>query len=163
MNLTEIQANTFRGCDSLKSITIPESVKTVEYCAFYGISIKDVYYTGDIEAWCEIEFGDLQANLFVRAEKIYVGNKLIAEIEIPDTVTEIKDYAFYGFIDLWELSIGKNVTSIGAYAFADCILLQGINFAGTMEEWNAIPKDDTWNKGVGHLIEVVCSNGMVRC
>ncbi len=160
--VTEIQASTFANCSSLESITIPGNVTKIGRMAFSGARIGNIYYTGDVATWCAISFENGEANPLAVAEHLYIKNNQTTVIEIPDTVTEIKEYAFYGFTHLRELSIGKNVTSIGAYAFANCLELEEINFAGTVEEWNAIPKDDTWNEGVGHLIEVVCSNDIVR-
>ena len=47
-------------------------------------------------------------------------------IKIPNSVTDIKDYAFAGCESLTEIAIGKNVTSIGEHTF-DGTMLQTIH------------------------------------
>lgn len=46
--VTSIGASAFEGCENLASVTIPGSVSSIYYCAFNnGISLKDLYYTGE--------------------------------------------------------------------------------------------------------------------
>ena len=45
---------------------------------------------------------------------------------IPDSVTEIKDYAFYGYTGLTSVTIPDSVTSIGSYAFRSCTGLTSV-------------------------------------
>lgn len=160
--VTEIQASTFENCSSLQTVTLPESVTKIGRSAFSGAQIGNVYYTGDVAAWCGISFEDGYANPLAVAEKLYIDNNSTAITEIPETVTEIKDYAFYGSAHIIEFSIGKNITAIGAYAFANCKELVEIEFAGTVEEWEAIAKDDTWKDGsINSTLKVVCLDGTV--
>ena len=42
---------------------------------------------------------------------------MVTDLEIPNTVTEIKDYAFYGFGNFTSINIPASVTSIGERAF----------------------------------------------
>ena len=44
----------------------------------------------------------------------------LASITIPDSVTRIVDYAFYGCTSLTSITIGDSVTSIGDMAFFGC-------------------------------------------
>lgn len=50
------------------------------------------------------------------------------EIELPDTVTFIADYAFQDAKGLVKLSGGENCTKIGEYAFMNCVNLSEITF-----------------------------------
>ena len=52
------------------------------------------------------------------AEKAFKDNKGITSVTIPEGVTSINDYAFYGCINLHEINIGKDVNLIGKNAFA---------------------------------------------
>lgn len=46
--VTSIGASAFESCENLASVTIPGSVSSIYYCAFNnGISLKDLYYTGE--------------------------------------------------------------------------------------------------------------------
>ena len=47
-SVTSIGASAFESCENLASVTIPGSVSSIYYCAFNnGISLKDLYYTGE--------------------------------------------------------------------------------------------------------------------
>ena len=53
--VTRIGDHAFSGYDSLMTVTVPESVKSVGSCAFEDCkNLKDVYYTGTEEAWKHI-------------------------------------------------------------------------------------------------------------
>ena len=55
-----------------------------------------------------------------------VGNKVLARVIIPDSVTSISDFAFKDCTSLTSITIPDSVTSIGAYAFSGCTALTGI-------------------------------------
>lgn len=50
------------------------------------------------------------------------------EIELPDSITFIGDYAFQGAKGLVKLSGGGNCTKIGEYAFMNCVNLSEVTF-----------------------------------
>ncbi|MBQ7043700.1 MAG: leucine-rich repeat domain-containing protein [Clostridia bacterium] len=53
--VTDIDNNAFRGCIGLTTVTIGNSVKNIDYYAFYTCdSLTDVYYNGTEEQWNEI-------------------------------------------------------------------------------------------------------------
>ena len=58
----------------------------------------------------------------------------ITSVAIPDSVTNIGDYAFWGCTSLIRVSIPKNVTSIGYGAFAKCPNLTIYTSAGSYAE-----------------------------
>ena len=118
--ITSIGEYAFYLCDCLTSIIIPDSVTSIGEAAFSGCSSLTSVYISSIEAWCNISFSDSMANPLYYAENLYLNNELVAEVEIPNTVTEIKDYAFYGYSNLTNLVIGDGVTSIGSSTFRYC-------------------------------------------
>ena len=122
----------FYKCSSLTSITIPNSVTSIGYYAFYGCSsLENVYYNGTIEDWFNIEFSDYGSNPMSYAKHIYMldfNNEYyeVTEIEIPNKITKIGDYQFYGFDNLTKVIISSSVKSIGERAFSGCSSLTSI-------------------------------------
>jgi hypothetical protein len=58
----------------------------------------------------------------------------LKSIELPDTVEDIDDYAFYSFSNLQRISLGKNIRTIGEYAFSRCPLLTSLTIPGNCIE-----------------------------
>lgn len=79
---------------------------------------------------------------------------------IPYGVTTIDAHAFCHCANLASVLIPNSVTNIGALAFADCTNLTSIAFEGTVEQWNAITKYNTWNSDTPATY-VQCSDGQV--
>jgi hypothetical protein len=114
-----IAKQAFSGCKALAELIIPASVRKIENFAFdFCEGLAKVYYQGDLEAWCGIEFmGDSANPLYYNAE-LYIDNRLLTEIVIPDSVTEIKPYTFMGWMWLTDVTIHENVQKIGFGSFA---------------------------------------------
>ena len=125
-SVTTIENNAFQGCTNLTNITIPDSVTSIGIDAFYQCkSLTSVSIT-DVAAWCDISFGGEIANPFYYADNLYVNGELISDLVIPDGVTTIGDYAFYGCSSLTSIAIGDSVTTIGDSAFANCTSLTNV-------------------------------------
>lgn len=140
-SLTSIGRYAFFGCKALKSLVLPENVVSVGTYAFYqcsaltsvtfGSKIKTVYsgafnnctnlktvQISDLAAWCNIEFGMENSNpLTLDGANLYVGNQVITELVIPEGVTSIGSYTFYG-TSFRSVTIPDSVASIGYAAFS---------------------------------------------
>ena len=124
--VTSIGDSAFYGCNGLTSITIPESVTSIGNYAFGGcISLTNVYIT-DMDAWCRIEFGNVSATPMYFAKNIYLNGNKIVSVDVPQGVTAISSYTFYGFKDLIRVTIPDSVTSIGGDTFSECSSLTSI-------------------------------------
>ena len=124
--VTEIKPYTFYSATCLTSLTIGGSVISIGAAAFKDCSgITAVYYAGSISQWCNISFESTLSNPLYIAHNFYVDNVLVTHLVIPETITEIKPYAFAGATCLTSLTIGNSVTMIGKMAFYDCSGLTG--------------------------------------
>ena len=110
----------YYGC--LTSVTIPNSVTSIGESAFWGCHNLTSVHINDIDAWCRISFDDYDANPLAYANNLYIGGDLVTNLVIPNSVTSIRKYAFYGCECLVSLTIPKSVTSIGYNAFSYCYL-----------------------------------------
>ncbi len=111
----------FRHCDSLTTVTIPGSVTSIGYGAFAScISLTSIEVENSNTMYDSRE----SCNAIINTGT----NELIAgcmNSTIPSTVTSIGHYAFSDCIGLTTLTIPDSVTSIGHAAFNGCSSLTG--------------------------------------
>ena len=119
-SVTEIADYAFRGCSGLTSVTIGNSVTSIGNYAFGFCTGLTEVNISDLSAWCKIDFSDSSANPLCYAKKLKLNGSEIKDLVIPNDITKIKDYAFYGCTGLTSVTIGNSVTSIGNYAFYGC-------------------------------------------
>ena len=125
-SVTSIGNYTFYWCSSLTAITIPEGVTSIGNQSFhYCYSLTSVYIS-DIAAWCNIKFPDYESNPLSHAQNLYLNGELVTELTLPESVTRIKDYAFYNCSSLTSITLPESVTSIGGSAFFGCSSLTSI-------------------------------------
>ena len=119
-SVTNIGNYAFYGCESLRSITIPDSVASIGRNAFYSCKNLNRVDITDIAAWCKISFKNLWSNPLYYAHNLYLNGELVENLVIPDSVTNIGNYAFYGCESLRSITIPDSVASIGRNAFYSC-------------------------------------------
>ena len=130
--VTEIGYMAFSACTGLTSITLPSSLTNVVDQAFsYCNALSSIYYLGSIEQWCGITFNS--SNPLVNAHNLYIDNTLVTDLVIPETITEIKSYAFAGASCLTSVTLPSSVTSINDNAFLACSSLSSIDFPSGVE------------------------------
>lgn len=126
--VTKIGDSAFEDCTGLLNITLPSTLKTVEADAFNAYIrnlITNIYIT-DLEAWCNIDFGDAQSNPLYIADNLYLNGKLITDLVIPDTVTRIKANQFIDAFCLKSVILHDKVETIEDNAFNECLNLKYI-------------------------------------
>ena len=131
-SVTSIEDNTFKFCESLTSVTIGNSVTSIGDVAFYGCtSLKGVDIT-DLSAWCKINFGDSSANPLYNGAKLYLNGSELTDITILSDIAEIKSCAFNGCTSLTSVTIPDSVALIGSCAFKDCSSLTSVTIGNSV-------------------------------
>ena len=133
--LTHIPANSFRDLKQLKSITLGKGVNSIGEGAFYHCSGLNYVGINDLGAWCNIDFECSDpydgrfvfSNPLIYAHNLYLNSNKLTNIVIPDTVSIIKNYAFFGCTSLVSVTIPSSVTKIGDIAFKNCTGLKSVN------------------------------------
>ena len=118
-----IDENAFAECTNLASLTIAPTVNQIKSNAFRSCNKLTDIYISDLEAWCSIPFAypagqDPELSPFSCTHDLYLNGTLLTELVIPESVTSIPQYAFWGCRNITSVSIPSTVTSIGGYAFA---------------------------------------------
>lgn len=111
----------------MTSITIPGSVTFIDTHAFYGSSGLTSVHISDLEAWCSILFNGSTTNPLLYANHLYLNGEEIKDLVIPNSMTSISSYAFYGCTGLTSITIPNSVTKIGGDAFCGCNLSEVIS------------------------------------
>ncbi len=113
--ITSIGYNSFSGCKLLSTLTIPHSVTSISYsftnCSgLTSITVAEGNSIFDSREGCN-------AIIKTATNALVLGCK---NTVIPNSVTAISDYAFYGCTGLTEINIPNTVTAIGYYALCGC-------------------------------------------
>lgn len=134
--VTHIGGNSFAYCEYIDSITIPKSLESIGPSAFRNSKINRVYIA-DLESWCKVKFSFNYYyepdNPIFFAQKVYFDGEEITDLVIPDSVTEILDYTFFGWKNLKSVKMSDKVVKIGKNAFAKCANLEEIYISKKME------------------------------
>lgn len=73
-SVTNISYYAFCGCQNLGTITIGNGIKSIKRYAFESCGIENVYYTGNLDSWDNIDFDDI-ANPLCYEPNFYVKNQ----------------------------------------------------------------------------------------
>lgn len=145
--VTSIGVKAFAESNLLESITIPDSIVSIGEDAFLECNGLKKVYVSSIEDWCKIDFSYIEANPLSIGADLYVDNKLVTDVTIPDGVKSIGEYAFCGYSSLKSISFPSSIRSIGKGAFYDCPNLDEV-YATNIEDWCKIKFEDTFSNPI---------------
>ena len=166
--VVNIEEFAFLECNNLLSVTIGSGVVSIKEYAFEQCNrIKTVYYSGNIEGWCNIEFSNGYGSSPLRpGVALFIEGKLLTDAVIPKGVTSINTYAFYGCDFLMSVTIPDSVTSIGARAFYKCTNLKTVAIPNSVISIGASAFEDCTNLSsvtIGKSISNVKSSTFYGC
>ncbi len=104
--VTTIDSYAFGGCSSLKRIDIPNTVIAINYCAFQESGLEEV----------TLPYNSIYK---IIGERLFYGCTLLKSVSIPNTITTIDKYAFHSCSSLKTIDIPDNVTVINMSAFEE--------------------------------------------
>lgn len=117
-SVTGIGAWAFDDCTGLTSVTIPSSVTEIEVGAFSGCTSLQEFVVEDGNSKYTAIDGVIYNTTRI-ALIAYPGGKEGA-FEIPNSVTEIREFAFHGCAGLSSVTIPSSMAEIGTRAFQGC-------------------------------------------
>lgn len=108
----EITAGVFNNWNVLNTITIPSTLKSINCPSGLRVNINN------LAAWCNIDFNE--SNPASNGGSLYLNNVKIENLSIPESVTRISDYAFYGMDSLLSIEILGKDTIFYEHTFSNC-------------------------------------------
>lgn len=136
-SVTAIGSGAFYNCTGLTSVTFSGAVASIGTSAFYGCTNISSVATPSVAAWAGTAFENLYSNPMCYGAAIKVNGSTPATLSVPSNITNISNYAFYGWKTISSVSMPEGTASIGAYAFAGCNSLNSVVIPSTIKNIGA--------------------------
>ncbi len=166
-DVEKISNSAFADCNSLRTVVIGDSVKEIESGAFsncpnltsvtVGTGLREL--GSGVFAGCDnlknITVASDNTGLTFRSGVLYNQDETVIyqllpgyELEnynMPDTVSEIRGYAFWGNPYIKNVSLGNSLTNVPAYAFSNCLNLSQVTLSHLVRSIGAKAFEDCVN------------------
>ena len=129
--MTKIGLAGFSACSKISSIEIPSSVTEISDCSFSGCTCLKEIVTDEKNPVFRSENGVLYSKDMSRLIAVPTCKD---SIQIPESVIEIGDWAFYGCSSITSVEIPNGVKSIGKNAFSGCTSLASIRIPNRIKK-----------------------------
>lgn len=118
-NVTSIGSQAFYSCDNLKNINV--DIENTSYSSKDGVLFNYDRSKLIVYPMCKdnISYSVLE-DVYNINEYAFSGNKVLAEIKIPDSVTSIGYAAFSSCINIKDIEIPEKVSTISSHMFSRC-------------------------------------------
>lgn len=139
-SVTAIGSYAFANCENLKTIEVSESVKSIQSCVLKNcvsltkatwrtlVSVTDSAFEG-CSALTDVKL----SNVAKIGERAFSGCIGLKEIILPQSLTEIGEYAF-NKTALASITLPQSIDKVGNGWFSDCKYLETVNFDGKIKE-----------------------------
>lgn len=147
-----IAENAVSGWDYLKSVTLPDTLKTIGYLGF---------------AHCELlEQISLPEGLTSIGANAFYNCASIEQFNLPDSVESIGNYAFGKCASLETVSLSKSLSTVGNWVFASCNSLINLTIspenANYYSAGNCIIERGTQTLVLGCLGSIIPNDGTIK-
>lgn len=119
-SVTSIGMNAFYGCSHLEKVVLPKNLKVIPSECFSDCALKEVLLPDGLEEidgrafLCNTRTGDDSPRLLIKHTE-----QNFTEIVIPDSVKAIGNGVFKGCKMLKDITLSKNIETLGIGVFAD--------------------------------------------
>ena len=138
----EILYSGMSGLSNLTQLVLHDGLRYVYSLAFIDCRSLQQLWIDDVASWCEIDFEETYANPMMYADELYIaGERLYGQLVVPETVTEIKAYAFYGYEGRYA-TLPRSLQKVGRMAFS-FTSLEKIYYYGSIDQWQLVDLDPT--------------------
>ncbi len=135
--ITYIGSYAFYGCDKIVSAAVGCGVEGMGFRAFYGCESLARVHIKSVSKWCAVSF-EKESNPFCNNAHLYIDGELVTELFIPEGVTSVSNYAFYGCLSLSSVTVPTSLMNIGTDAFKYCTSMTDVYYVGSEEQWEKI-------------------------
>ncbi len=134
-----INGDAFRGCTTVTSVVIPDSVTEIGSYAFFGCSgLQSVTMSSCLKSIGDYAFYNcfnLESIVFPEGLKtigntVFYGCKALTEVTIPDSVETVGNGAFSGCTKLRDVKIGCGINALSNSLFYNCSSIKRIVIPG---------------------------------